>query len=461
MFSVGVGQARAAGVLAATVTGPATIPTSSQVSFTVTVSNTGDATAHGIVFTVGFPDTPNENWDGGSCPIGGDGAGNLTGSVPDLEPTGSFSCFVLVSNIHQGGIVYHHPWTVSSADSGSVSGEYDLTADTPPPGPPPVPQTTITASLSGTVKVRGLTGSQVAMVTNTGPNPATNLHVSVSEFDEFINVIAAEPSSGSCQLFPRGIACDVANLPAGASLTITMTVRMKPFISGFGDAILAFASNSGPNVTGSGDAFFHDHYWPCGCAASTWENGWTVPGVPNLGAGLVVDPDDTVHLPDGFLILPDGTLLFPDGRRIVLDTSGHPTFIDAPAAPPSTPPPAPPAPPPPTPPSAPTATPPATPPAGQPGASKAPALLQGCTVVGRARVGKTIGLRAARFTVAPAGISFAWQKRLASGRWQTIAKSSHLRLARGLAGHRLRVVETARFSGRTITAASPPVLVRS
>ena len=170
----------AAGTIGADVSGPSNADYNTVVGFTLTITNTGDATAHNVAFSIGFPDNPPlESNEDVSCSVStaGDGAGHLVGTIGDLAAGASVACTFNV-RINGAGAL-HHPWTVTSSDAGTVSGEYDLTGNPLPPPPPPPPPTTITFSFSDPVKTHGLTGTQVATVVNTGSNPALALHVRV------------------------------------------------------------------------------------------------------------------------------------------------------------------------------------------------------------------------------------------------------------------------------------------
>ena len=270
----------ASAVIGAAVSGPGSADYNTVVAFTLTISNSGDATAHNVSFSVGFPDNPTlESNENVICPVStsGDGMGHLVGTIGDLAAGTSVSCtFNVLTNA--GGVV-HHPWTVTSSDGGAASGEYDLTANPAPPPPPPPPPTTITFSLADPVKSHGLTGTQVATVVNTGSNPALSLHVGVI-VDYGIRITDESHSTGTCAYpNPRVINCDVSSLPIGATFTLHITVRLPVFLD-------AASTDDAEATLANGDAvqigalsYFRDRYWPCICQTMTFPNGWTVPGV--------------------------------------------------------------------------------------------------------------------------------------------------------------------------------------
>jgi hemolysin type calcium-binding protein len=129
---------RAAGSasLSATVAGPATIQSNDSGFISVTITNGGDATAHNVSFVVGFPDVPTlESNTGAACPAVVSGG---SASIGDLAPGATVTC-TLAFTADAGPATLHHPWSVSSTESGvGPTGEYDVTVDAvgaPPGGP--------------------------------------------------------------------------------------------------------------------------------------------------------------------------------------------------------------------------------------------------------------------------------------------------------------------------------------
>jgi len=130
---------RAAGSasLSAAVVGPATIQSNDFGVLSLTITNGGDATAHGVAFSVGFPDNPShETNDTVGCPVAvtGDGNGHLVATIGDLAAGESVTCTLGYGSL-TGPATIHNPWSVSSTDAGSASGEYDATIDVPGDSP--------------------------------------------------------------------------------------------------------------------------------------------------------------------------------------------------------------------------------------------------------------------------------------------------------------------------------------
>jgi Ca2+-binding RTX toxin-like protein len=122
---------RAAGSasLSASVVGPATIQSNDAGFLSITITNAGDATAHNVSFLVGFPDVPAlESNTGAACPVTVSGG---SANIGDLDPGATVTC-TLAFAAHDGPATLHHPWSVSSTESGvGPTGEYDVTIDAP------------------------------------------------------------------------------------------------------------------------------------------------------------------------------------------------------------------------------------------------------------------------------------------------------------------------------------------
>ncbi|HST14202.1 MAG TPA: hypothetical protein VLJ44_05050 [Gaiellaceae bacterium] len=135
-FAFASDRAAGSASLSATVAGPATIQSSDSGFISVTITNAGDATAHNVSFLVGFPDVPAlESNTGAACPVVVDGGSATLG---DLAPGATVTCTLAFTAL-DGPATLHHPWSVSSTESGvGPTGEYDVTIDAPdaPPGVP-------------------------------------------------------------------------------------------------------------------------------------------------------------------------------------------------------------------------------------------------------------------------------------------------------------------------------------
>jgi Ca2+-binding RTX toxin-like protein len=126
---------RAAGSasLSASVAGPATLGSDDTGFFSLTIANAGDATAHEVSFAVGFPDVPTlETSTGAACPAAvTDGSATLG----DLAPGATVTCTFAFAAL-DGPATLHHPWSVSSTESGvGPTGEYDVTVAAPGASP--------------------------------------------------------------------------------------------------------------------------------------------------------------------------------------------------------------------------------------------------------------------------------------------------------------------------------------
>ena len=127
-------RAEGSASLSASVVGPATIQSNDSGFMSVTISNAGDATAHDVSFLVGFPDVPTlESNTGAACPVV---VSDGSATIGDLAPGATVTC-TLAFAAQVGPATLHHPWSVSSTETGvGPTGEYDVTvAD---PGAPPV-----------------------------------------------------------------------------------------------------------------------------------------------------------------------------------------------------------------------------------------------------------------------------------------------------------------------------------
>jgi len=102
-------------------------------------------------------------------------------------------------------------------------------------------------SLSGngpSTAVSGGTSSYTITVTNSGPLAATNIQLS----DSLPSIASYVSASSGCALVNQRVACAIASLAAGASITITITVRWTGSGSVYDNAtVSADQVNSAPS----------------------------------------------------------------------------------------------------------------------------------------------------------------------------------------------------------------------
>ncbi|HEY2776463.1 MAG TPA: hypothetical protein VGI77_01035 [Gaiellaceae bacterium] len=136
-FAFASDRAAGSASLSASVVGSATIRTNDFGFFSLTITNGGDATAHNVAFDIGYPDNPSlEGNAGGSCPadVVGGAPGHLVATIGDLTAGDSVTCtFEYLADT--GPATIHNPWSVSSTDAGSATGEHDVTIDAPGASP--------------------------------------------------------------------------------------------------------------------------------------------------------------------------------------------------------------------------------------------------------------------------------------------------------------------------------------
>jgi uncharacterized repeat protein (TIGR01451 family) len=205
-----------------------------SVTYTITASNAGPSDAPGAVVSDTFPASLTATWTcvgagGGTCTASG--SGNISDSV----------------NLPAGGSV---TYTVSATISGAATGTLSNTATvTPPAGvsdPTPgnnsatdsdtlAPQAdlAITKTDGVTTAVAGGSVTYTITASNAGPSNATGATVT----DALPAVLTASwtcvgAGGGTCTASGAGNISDLVNLPAGGSVTYTVSANVSAFAIG-------------------------------------------------------------------------------------------------------------------------------------------------------------------------------------------------------------------------------------
>ncbi|HEX6178599.1 MAG TPA: DUF11 domain-containing protein, partial [Thermoanaerobaculia bacterium] len=207
-------------------TGPATVGPSSNIAYTITVTNSGPAAASSIIVTDAIP--------AGTTFVSASGAG-FTCSTPAVGGTGTVNCsmaslaaaasatLTLTVNANAGTTTVTNTASVSATTSDPNPANNSSSATTNVTSVGPTADLTIakTANVSSTV-VGGAIRYTITAA-NAGPDSATNVTV-VDVLPVNVAFDAVTTSQGTCA-GTTTITCAVATLAAGASATIEIDVH--------------------------------------------------------------------------------------------------------------------------------------------------------------------------------------------------------------------------------------------
>ena len=195
---------------------PAT--TADQVTYTISVSNIGAATADGVTFADRLP----ASVDFVSSSIGVSQSGDLiTGDLGALNP-GASANFTITVQPNQPGTICNTV-QVSASQPESDSNNNSVTICSSVTGAIGEADLTITKTVAPDPVQTGQNLVYTIMVVNNGPDTATGVTVT-DVLPPGVNFISASPSQGSCT-GTAVIACDLGTLPVAASATITVVVQ--------------------------------------------------------------------------------------------------------------------------------------------------------------------------------------------------------------------------------------------
>lgn len=209
--------------LAVTKSAPAAVVTSSNVTFAITVTNAGPATAANVSLTdvlapaLTFVSVTQTSGPAFVC---GQAAGTVTCTIAALAPA-AVATFDIVA---------------TATVEGSISNTANVTSATPDPVPGNNSSTTTTnvsrqlADLSiaktanATEFVAGAPAVYTIVVTNNGPGPAANVVVT-DILPAGTTLLSATTTQGSCS-GSATVTCTLGTLAAPATATITLEVRL-------------------------------------------------------------------------------------------------------------------------------------------------------------------------------------------------------------------------------------------
>lgn len=177
------------------------------------------------------------------------------------------------------------------------------------------------------VGIGGLDAEHQVIVTNLGPDEATNVQISdllssVTPSGGKEHMLSATSSQGTCSDTVRPatdlVNCQIGNVAAGQTVTVTVDTKMPP------DANTGFASHLGEVTTDTwGPDLFHLSAsalatWPSRFWFGAYEEAFS-DGYVLREVGFTVTADDVVHFPDGSVVRRDGILARADGKFVLPD----------------------------------------------------------------------------------------------------------------------------------------------
>ncbi|MBX3285539.1 MAG: DUF11 domain-containing protein, partial [Actinobacteria bacterium] len=186
-----------------------------DVDFTVTV---GNPSAEAVTIT-----SITDSVDGGP-------PASVTGCAPGsvIVPGGSFSCtFRMAVTSDEAATIVDEVVVQAVDDDGSTAQASDtavtrITASA---------DVSITKRLAGPELVPGTDGAYELVVANAGPSKAVDVQV-VDALPEGLTALAATGPGWTCNVAPRTVTCQRAELAAGESSTITISVSVSADVAG-------------------------------------------------------------------------------------------------------------------------------------------------------------------------------------------------------------------------------------
>ncbi len=226
----------------------ATVNQGSAVGFTVTVSNTGAGTAHGV--TVNDPLPAGLNWSlntqstAGLCAISGATGSQVLacgGSSTDVNAGGSFSAHVTATTAAGACATYNNTATVTTTNDGTGTSTASVQC-IPPPPPSGTPAISITKNPKTQSIASGATANFTIVVTNTGTLTLTNVSVS-------------DPLSPNCNQTSSQIAALIGSTSMAPGASVTYNCSLANVTASFNNVATTTGTGSnGQTVTATDTA---------------------------------------------------------------------------------------------------------------------------------------------------------------------------------------------------------------
>ncbi|MFL5737671.1 MAG: hypothetical protein ACJ76P_10065 [Actinomycetota bacterium] len=199
-------------------------------SYDLVVTNNGPDAASNVALSDAVPaalsvDTVHDG--GGSCSVTGQDVSCTLASLAN-GATWSVTVDVTVDPAHPGGTISNTANV--SADENDPDGTNNAsTQDTTVNGPPPPAQADVSVTKTDTADPvnPGDSYSYDLVVTNNGPDSATNVALSDS-VPVALSVDTVHDGGGACSVTGQDLSCDLASLANGATWTVTLDVTLDP-----------------------------------------------------------------------------------------------------------------------------------------------------------------------------------------------------------------------------------------
>jgi uncharacterized repeat protein (TIGR01451 family) len=291
--------------------GPATVSAGGQVTYTIAVSNNGDAASQPITVTDDLSDlysNVNASSTVGTCSVG---AGNLVTCNVGVLGAGDDATITITATAPSA--TCPEITNVASVQEGEQPPENTNTVDTQVTGCEEGPDVTITKSASATSVEPGDTFTFTVVVTSIGDSPAQSVVVT-DTIASGLTIQSVSPTP-QCGFVGQAVTCNLGDLAPGASATITITVTATEDAcpSVVNSAHVSFAGGDGGSadsnpVTVDVDCgedpdleIVKDSDAPAGGVEEDDSFGYTIT-VTNTGAGTANDVVVTDTIPDGLEI---------------------------------------------------------------------------------------------------------------------------------------------------------------
>lgn len=221
--------------------------TGAEFAYMLTVSNVGDAAAHGVVVTDTLPSGLTLVSAGG---VGFNCVGTTTISCTRANPLAPGASSLVVVQVRapaQAGSISNRA-TVDSADvdvNATNNADSETTAISDEPPPPPLPQADLAISASA-VPPSALTGQAVEFqlsASNHGPDPANSVVVNGTLSAAF--ALAGVSGGGwTCNINGQQFSCSRAGLPTNGSADLRAQTTIRAGATAIADASFAVSSQT-------------------------------------------------------------------------------------------------------------------------------------------------------------------------------------------------------------------------
>jgi uncharacterized repeat protein (TIGR01451 family) len=227
-----------------------TLGPSEEVLYTLVVRNDGPSDATGVTVT----DTPPAGLVAqsakpaqGTCAVVG---GRVSCSLGTLTAGGSTQVLVTAQTAADAAGSLTNTATVTGDQNDPDPSDNTATATATVPSPPPPPQAqaalSITKRASRTTVALGRSLNYTIVVANTGPSPATDVHVTDTTSLPG-RLLSVRPSAGKCER-RLPVTCALGTIPSGRRVTIT--ARFRPTDTGrLRNAASVTSENADPDTT--------------------------------------------------------------------------------------------------------------------------------------------------------------------------------------------------------------------